>query len=336
VRGIRLFLISRGGTTLGTSQIGIKIADGSFYPVLDEGSLDKKRLIVTTVKDNQHNVQIDLYRSQEKSLKNAEYIGSLLIEDIPSSPKGEPEVEVIIGVDEEGNLNAVASENTTGNRQSLSTGLENLGKEDQYGIPEFALDEEDDLESFMEDEDQELTGTAYPLQTEDRRRSHLERKSNPVLRILFILLGILIIAGLTYLIFQLVNPQTKATPLEVGAATEQKQEPEKQSPEKTAEPVKETTKTATDTGQTGAIAQTGTTTQGSGPGTTTVTPEKKTADTSTEGVWYTIRRGDTLWDISNSFYRNPWLYKKIATHPKNRIKDPDFILAGFKLFIPKI
>ena len=30
------------------------------------------------------------------------------------------------------------------------------------------------------------------------------------------------------------------------------------------------------------------------------------------GVTYRIKRGDTLWDISATYYRNPWLYHKLA------------------------
>jgi hypothetical protein len=42
-----------------------------------------------------------------------------------------------------------------------------------------------------------------------------------------------------------------------------------------------------------------------------------------------------LWDISATYYRNPFFYPRIAGHPKNNIKNPDLILAGFQLFIPR-
>lgn len=37
--------------------IGIKLADGSFYPVMEEGKPFTKNLELTTVKDNQTTVQ---------------------------------------------------------------------------------------------------------------------------------------------------------------------------------------------------------------------------------------------------------------------------------------
>jgi nucleoid-associated protein YgaU len=51
------------------------------------------------------------------------------------------------------------------------------------------------------------------------------------------------------------------------------------------------------------------------------------------GVTYRIRKGDTLWDISSTYYRNPWLYPRLAR--ANSIKNPDLILAGAKIFIPE-
>ena len=44
------------------NSIGIKLADGSFYPILEEGNPDTKSLELTTVLDNQTTVQVDLYK----------------------------------------------------------------------------------------------------------------------------------------------------------------------------------------------------------------------------------------------------------------------------------
>ncbi|MDR3145709.1 MAG: LysM peptidoglycan-binding domain-containing protein, partial [Treponema sp.] len=51
-----------------------------------------------------------------------------------------------------------------------------------------------------------------------------------------------------------------------------------------------------------------------------------------EGVPYRIRWGDTLWDISEAFYRNPWLYPHIARF--NKIRNPDLIISGTTIRIP--
>ena len=49
-------------------------------------------------------------------------------------------------------------------------------------------------------------------------------------------------------------------------------------------------------------------------------------------VKYHIRWGDTLWDLSDSYYKNPWKYPKIANY--NHIKNPDLIISGTGILIP--
>jgi nucleoid-associated protein YgaU len=51
-----------------------------------------------------------------------------------------------------------------------------------------------------------------------------------------------------------------------------------------------------------------------------------------EGVPYRVRYGDTLWDIAEAFYRNPWLYPQIARF--NNIRNPDLIIAGTTIRVP--
>ncbi len=51
-----------------------------------------------------------------------------------------------------------------------------------------------------------------------------------------------------------------------------------------------------------------------------------------ESIEYLLIWGDTLWDLSDTYYRNPWLYNTIAD--ENNIKDPDYIIAGTYIDIP--
>jgi nucleoid-associated protein YgaU len=51
-----------------------------------------------------------------------------------------------------------------------------------------------------------------------------------------------------------------------------------------------------------------------------------------EGIPYRIRWGDTLWDITEAFYRNPWLYRRIARY--NDLRNPDLIVSGTEITIP--
>src|SRR6056297_3008351 len=138
--------------TVDNGKIGIKVADGSFYPILDEGIAQKKRLVLTTVKDNQESVQIDLYKGRGEEMEDAAYVGSLLIENISPDKQGNAEVELVVGVDEEGNLESVAQDKRPGAKQSLSVGLKDLDETGLYEVPDFSFEEEPDVEDIFGDE----------------------------------------------------------------------------------------------------------------------------------------------------------------------------------------
>ena len=52
-----------------------------------------------------------------------------------------------------------------------------------------------------------------------------------------------------------------------------------------------------------------------------------------QDITYKIKWGDTLWDIADSYYKNPWKYHKIAKY--NNIKNPDHIISGTIIKIPE-
>ncbi len=152
--------------------IGIKIADGSYFPILEEGNSKRKRLVLTTVNDNQESVQIDLYKGDGNELLDAVYVGSLLIENIAPGPKESSEIELKIGFDQEGNLNAEAGDLVSGQFESLSISMETLGEASMYDVPEFSLDDSpDELKIDNDDElnfdDLELDSEELTLNDED-------------------------------------------------------------------------------------------------------------------------------------------------------------------------
>jgi nucleoid-associated protein YgaU len=53
-----------------------------------------------------------------------------------------------------------------------------------------------------------------------------------------------------------------------------------------------------------------------------------------EGVNYRIRWGDTLWAISETFYRDGYQYPRIARN--NNISNPNNIISGRIIRIPPI
>ena len=304
-------------------QIGIKLADGSFYPVLSEGDQIRKKLVLTTVRDNQETVQIDLYRGEGQLADETDYIGTLMIENIQPAASKEPEVEVVLGVDERGNLEATASDALTGESQSLSVSLHSLAQ-GPAEYPQFELETEGaETDNF---EESLLTGETYPISGSDRRKEHLGKKRrNPLLLIGFIILSLILIAAIAFVVYRalggtpipaLFAGKQEAQPVEQVEAAEEaavEEVPAEQPAEQAAEQPAVVSE-AVEAGQSPAA--------GAGQ-----------AGSTAGGLWYEIKWGDTLWDIAGTYYRNPWLYPKIAR--ENRITNPDLIFAGTRLFIPE-
>lgn len=103
--------------------IGIKLADGTFYPVLEEGTPKKRMLDLTTAKDNQTKVQIDLYRSETGSMDDAQYVDTLEVNKLVPHPNGEPELHLSLGLDENNNLYAEVVDPETGKKSETEVNL---------------------------------------------------------------------------------------------------------------------------------------------------------------------------------------------------------------------
>ncbi len=103
--------------------IGIKLADGSFYPILEEGEAKSRALDVTTVKDNQTKVQIDLYRSETDSMTDAEYVDTLEVTNLKPHPNGEPDLHLSVSLDENNELKAEVIDAETGEKSEVQVQL---------------------------------------------------------------------------------------------------------------------------------------------------------------------------------------------------------------------
>lgn len=349
------------------SKIGIKLADGTFFPILEEDALSEQSLELTTVRDNQESVQINLFKKFEDA--DPEYIGSLIVEEISKGPAGDPTINLKIKLDEEKNLSAEALDEGSGAHQSLKVSLKNLDESSLEGIDfDFAsLDEplglEDDFHAdadFLQSSDEPYFDENYEdeshadsnLFSHDTEKSE-KKKKMPLWMIILII--ILCITALVFAILLLtkkmpfadkdkiasaptkveqvteskkdVNTTTSNVPKENAsekAAVEarrkadeeakQKAEAQKKADEEAKKKAAEAKKKAEEDAKKKDAAQ------------------KKTNIDAKGFVRYKIKWGDTLWDLSEAFYKTPWLYKKIADH--NKIKNPNLIIAGTYIDIP--
>ena len=330
------------------SSIGIKIANGEFYPIIEENSFVKKRLILTTVHDNQPSVQIDLYRSAEDSMTDAQYIGSLVVEAIKLKPKGEPSIEMVISSDSDGNIIADAIDldaGKTGEHNVLTVSLQSLDETSRnVEIPDYELDA---IEK-------------PPVGLYQQAQMIRDKKPRSSLVWIFILIALIIILGFAavwlFLLgginnFQFGGGKQAVTETVVQEPVRQPEPVRLPEPEPVLlpepepirlpepEPVIQVEAFQPPEPEPPVVIQAPVERPAPQP---QVTARRRPAPPVASynvpaviprgGVDYRIRWGDTLWDISEAFYRNPWLYPRIARH--NNIRNPDYIISGRTIRIP--
>jgi outer membrane biosynthesis protein TonB len=303
-------------------------------------------LILTTVHDNQPSVQIDLFRSTVGVMADAQYIGSLVVENIKPRPKGEPSIEMVISSNSRGEIIADAIDLDTtagGEHYVLTVSLKSLDETSRdMEIPDFEL----------ESNEEPPTGL-YQHAKKIRQKAKKAPKAW-----VFVLIAILLILGLlaAWLFFfggldivkstinNIVNrpavERVVKQPVEPAKPPEPAPEPVKPpdpAPVPTPEPVRPSEPVQQVTQPVPVIQapvaappprQETTRQRPSAPVATYTVP----AVIPREGVNYRIRWGDTLWDISEAFYRDPWLYPRIARH--NNIRNPNLIISGRTIRIP--
>jgi len=308
--------------------IGIKIANGDFYPIIEENSPVKRRLVLTTVRDEQNNVQIDLFRSIAKSMLDAQYIGSLLVGNIGSKPKGDPSIEMVISADKDGNISAEAYDldsGPEGEHHILNVSLQNM-----------------DSPSIGEAPDYNISGQERKYDSE--KEAEEERKFPWLILGFATLFVALVIAALWFFflggrdVFSTASAGSGAgtpgyessTPPPAPPARQETQPVQEIQPLPPLPPLEPLAPEPVVIKAPDSPAKPKAVVKRARPP-APVKSYKVPAVIPKNGVVYQIQWGDTLWDISAAFYRNPWLYHRIAKD--NKIRNPDLILAGRNLRI---
>ena len=120
-------------------KIGIKLADGSFYPILEEGNPQVKTIELTTVRDDQTTVQLDLYRSSSDDMEDAEYVDTLLVENLLPRPKETPTLNLKIEIDSDNVLSASIEDSESGESSETKVSLVNLDSSERTIVPDFSM-----------------------------------------------------------------------------------------------------------------------------------------------------------------------------------------------------
>ena len=115
-------------------KIGIKLADGTFYPIMEDGVPQKKLMELTTVQDNQTTASIDLYRSESGTMEDAEYVDTLELSELAPHPGGETNITFTLKLDENNMLDAEVVEPETGKMSATKSNLVRLPAERKLSI----------------------------------------------------------------------------------------------------------------------------------------------------------------------------------------------------------
>ncbi len=154
-------------------QIGIKLADGSFYPILEDGKPAGKKLGLTTVMDNQSRVVVDLYRSDTDTMEDAEYIDSLQINNLVAHPKVSVDIPLKITLDENNRLSAVLIDPETGATSNANITLVSRTLEERLEPMNYDVK--------MEDNDFDIPETA-DLKNENISEKPAEKTTAPSIK----------------------------------------------------------------------------------------------------------------------------------------------------------
>ena len=140
------------------AKVGIKLANGKFYPILDENSLSAKKLELTTVRDGQTSAQIDFFRGGE-SADQTQYVGTLVVDNLSQRYAGETSIDLRVRAEGDGRILAEAEETGgSGGSQKLEVDINALNAE-----------ESDRNDASLDDESDSDSGNSGVVMAKDRR-----------------------------------------------------------------------------------------------------------------------------------------------------------------------
>lgn len=109
--------------------LGIETLGGVRTPLIERNTTipTSKSQVFSTAADNQSSVEIHVLQGEREMAADNKTLGRFILDGIPPSPRGIPQVEVIFDIDANGILSVTAKDKATGKSQSIrieaSTGL---------------------------------------------------------------------------------------------------------------------------------------------------------------------------------------------------------------------
>ena len=83
-----------------TDTVAIKMADGSFKPLINIMTRSKKRVVLSMASHWQEEIELDFYHGIGKELFDQSLLDTIVIEDIPHNLKGDLDIALYLSVDD--------------------------------------------------------------------------------------------------------------------------------------------------------------------------------------------------------------------------------------------
>jgi heat shock protein 5 len=125
-------------------SLGIGVQGGGFAKIIERNSVipTKKAQVFSTVQNNQHTVNIEVYQGERAIIKDNVLLGKFDMTGIPPAPRGVPQIEVMFEIDANGILNVNAKDKGTGASNKITITADK-GRLDQDEIERLVKEAEE-------------------------------------------------------------------------------------------------------------------------------------------------------------------------------------------------
>ncbi|MDR2783025.1 MAG: hypothetical protein LBB48_04170 [Treponema sp.] len=311
------------------ATIGIKIANGDFYPLLGENDPQKKKFALIPARKGQTWAHIDFYKSESRVMEDAQRIGRLSLGNGTREMDEDDVIDLDIEANGQGKINAIAKNVKTDERRELVIWLN-------------AVDKAGGRESADEKiETPEIIGDNAGLLLMDFSYERQSAKKFPLVPVCVAALSLA--AACCLFLFFLPRGKTPASektpavapaelpPVAEPPAVAYAEEPPEQE-RALAEPPPVAEPPAAAYAEEPPEQEFAQPEQKQRRPPAPVRSYKAPKPIPKNGTTYKVRWGDTLWDITDVFYNNPWLYIRLARY--NKLRPYAILLPGVVVRIP--